>query len=288
MANRLSDVDWFMWNGIKSTTYGIHVLNQPTFTSPKERYSSVSVPGKAGSLIVTEGDNIYENVIISVNCICDDIFWQTHDYDIYGYVSGNGFSTKDILRTYLSGTGNLTFPLMHQDDMHDLPIRRDFYKARLLNQIDFGQVVAGNPHRTFQLTFECEPFVYLEWGNVEQQLVLVGYDESQNPIYQHDFPNEGNMHAKPTLAIISSGVPIQLRSIKYGTGELLQVMDIAAIPASTIYYIDCDVKTVYSSDNVLLTGYVSGDWLEIPVGTGIIQQIGETAWTSVYPHYRRV
>lgn len=37
MANKLSDIDWFRWNGVKCTEYGLHVLEQPTLLRPKER-----------------------------------------------------------------------------------------------------------------------------------------------------------------------------------------------------------------------------------------------------------
>ena len=276
MANKLSDVDWFMWNGIKSTTYGIHVLNQPKYTSPKERYSSITIPGRSGSFIVTEGNDIYENITISVTCICDDVFLQTHDYDIYGYTSGHGFSTKDILRTYLSGSGKLTFPHMCRQ------WRSDYYKARLANQIDFDQVVAGNPHRTFQLNFDCEPYAYLDWGDVGQDAAEVNWTIS--------FFNEGNVPAKPLIRVISDGTPIELSSYPINNPSNERRMRIEGIADNVAYWIDCDSKIVYDeSDPVnLMTGYVSGDWLELPTGGSQIKQTGLSHGTVVYPRYRRI
>lgn len=282
MANRLSDVDWFMWNGIKSTTYGIHVLDQPTFTSPKERYSSITIPGRSGSFIVTEGNDIYENITISVKCIVDDIFWQTHDYDIYGYYSGQGFSTKDILRTYLNGNGKLTFPHMHQDNSEGIPIRRDYYKARVSNQIDFNQVVAGNPHRTFQINFDCEPYAYLGWGDVGQDLV-----ENGGIV---DFANEGNVPSKPLIRIVSAGEPITLTAYDRPNGNVTGVMTIAERPDWYAMWIDCDAKVAYdeSTPVQLMTGFVSGDWLQLSTGTAPLHQTGTSHSTIVYPRYRRI
>ena len=54
MANKLSDIDWFRWNGVKCTEYGMHVLEQPTLLSPKERMEFETVPGRSGSLTLTE------------------------------------------------------------------------------------------------------------------------------------------------------------------------------------------------------------------------------------------
>lgn len=51
----LSDIDWFEWNGVKCTEYGMHVLSQPVHIRAAERASTVSIPGRSGSLTLFEG-----------------------------------------------------------------------------------------------------------------------------------------------------------------------------------------------------------------------------------------
>ena len=46
--------DWFEWNDVRCTEYGIHVLEQPPLTLPNERATFVDVPGRSGSLTVLE------------------------------------------------------------------------------------------------------------------------------------------------------------------------------------------------------------------------------------------
>ena len=53
IIHSLSDIDWFEWNGVKCTQYGMHVLQQPSFIRPAERAEYVEIPGKAGSLSVS-------------------------------------------------------------------------------------------------------------------------------------------------------------------------------------------------------------------------------------------
>ena len=40
--------DWFEWNEVRCTEYGIHVLEQPVLTLPNERATFVDVPGRSG------------------------------------------------------------------------------------------------------------------------------------------------------------------------------------------------------------------------------------------------
>ncbi len=57
--------DWFSWNGVKCTEYGIHVLEQPPPTIPLERVSCTSVPGRPGSLTILEGEAVYDDMTLS-------------------------------------------------------------------------------------------------------------------------------------------------------------------------------------------------------------------------------
>ena len=52
--------DWLIWNGVNSLDYGMHALAQPSFTTPKERLSTVNVPGRSGALTITEGDGVFD------------------------------------------------------------------------------------------------------------------------------------------------------------------------------------------------------------------------------------
>ena len=56
--------DWFEWNGVKCTTMGIHVTEQPPITLPAERATFTNVPGKAGSMTTIEADDIYDDMIL--------------------------------------------------------------------------------------------------------------------------------------------------------------------------------------------------------------------------------
>ena len=114
--------DWFSWNGMKCTEHGIHVLEQPPITFPAERATFTNVPGRSGSLTTLEGDDVYDDLILTAQCMISD--------------PGN-------IHAIANRPGG-------------------FYYARIVNQIPFEKILRGNPHRSFAVNFRCKPFWYQE------------------------------------------------------------------------------------------------------------------------------
>ena len=126
-------MDWFEWNGIRCTQYGIHVLEQPPVTIPSERVTFTDVPGRSGSLTQLEGDDVYDDMVLTATCLIADP------------------SRIPEIAAWLRGSGTVTFA-NRQDG---------FYHARVVNQIPFEKILRGNPHRSFAINFRCKPFWYL-------------------------------------------------------------------------------------------------------------------------------
>ena len=84
--------DWFSWNGKKCTEYGIHVLEQPPITIPAERATFTDVPGRPGSLTTLEGDDVYDDLILTAQCMISDPSsgqqYQGWDADCFSCNSG--------------------------------------------------------------------------------------------------------------------------------------------------------------------------------------------------------
>ena len=81
--------DWFEWNGRRCTEYGIHVLEQPPLTLPNERATFVDVPGRSGSLTVLEGDAVYDDLVLTAQCIVEN---PARYAEIAAYLKGGGES----------------------------------------------------------------------------------------------------------------------------------------------------------------------------------------------------
>lgn len=125
--------DWFEWSGIRCTQYGIHVLEQPPVTIPSERVTFTDVPGRSGSLTQLEGDDVYDDIVLTATCQIADP------------------SRIPEIAAWLRGSGTVTFANR----------QGGYYHAHVVNQIPFEKILRGNPHRSFAINFRCKPFWYL-------------------------------------------------------------------------------------------------------------------------------
>jgi phage-related protein len=56
---------YFIWNNVDSRSMGLVVTSYPPIIRPPERIIQQTIPGRAGSVILTEGANVYEAYIKS-------------------------------------------------------------------------------------------------------------------------------------------------------------------------------------------------------------------------------
>ena len=158
--------DWFSWNGVKCTEYGLHVLEQPPITIPAERATFTNVPGRPGSLTTLEGDDVYDDLILTAQCMIPDP------------------GSIRTIASYLKGSGKVAFA--------NRP--GGFYSARIVNQIPFEKILRGNPHRSFAVNFRCQPFWYPE--NVPVETLTASPSLLINP---------GSVYSEPTITVYGSG-----------------------------------------------------------------------------------
>ena len=125
--------DWFEWNGVRCTEHGIHVSEQPPVTLPSERATFTNVPGRSGSLTTLEGNEVYDDLLLTATCFISDP------------------SRIPDIAAWLRGSGTVTFANR----------QGGFYHARIVNQISFEKILRGNPHRSFAVNFRCQPFWYM-------------------------------------------------------------------------------------------------------------------------------
>ena len=158
--------DWFEWNGIRCTAYGIHVSEQPAITTPSERVTYTNVPGRPGSLTTLEGEDVYDDMVLTVICFLSDP------------------SQIPAIVAWLKGSGTVTFANR----------QGGFYYARVANQISFEKILRGNPHREFSINFRCKPFWHAE--NVESIMLTESGTFISNP---------GSVYSEPIITVNGSG-----------------------------------------------------------------------------------
>ena len=160
--------DYIIWKGINSRTIGITVTDLPEIILPEERVTFTDIPGLSGSLVQTEGVDVYKDITLAVKCYCPD---PTP-------------AAVAAIAAYFRGSGRL-----------ELPNRPDgYYEARVVNQIAFAKILRGNKPRTFTVNFRCKPMLHLYEGETEQ--TVSSGDFLHNPT---------GVQAKPLIMITGSG-----------------------------------------------------------------------------------
>ncbi len=158
--------DYFLWNGVDCRTYGIHVSEQPPITIPVERSTQTNVPGRPGSLTQLEGEDVYDDMILTATCFISDP------------------AQIPPVAAWLKGSGTVTFANR----------MGGYYKARIANQIPFEKVLRGNPHCTFAVNFRCYPFFYAD--SVADITVTTSGTVITNP---------GSIYSEPRITVYGSG-----------------------------------------------------------------------------------
>lgn len=164
--------DWFEWNGVRCTEYGIHVTEQPSIIRPSERVTFTNVPGRNGALTTLEGDDVYDDFILPISCTISDI------------------SRLPDICAWLKGAGTLKLAAR----------LGGFYYARLANQIELTKVLRNHKNRVFTLNFRCKPFWYFD-PEADKQIQpsagsTSGYVTMTNP---------GNVASEPIITVTGSG-----------------------------------------------------------------------------------
>ena len=158
--------DWFLWNGRRCTELGIRVIEQPPITIPSERATFTDVPGRSGSLTVLEGDAVYDDMMLTAQCVIVDP------------------ARIPEIAAYLRGSGTVTFANR----------QGGFCYARIVNQIPFEKILRGNPHRSFAVNFRCKPF----WYQADVQPITLTASGSF-------IMNPGSVFSEPVITVYGSG-----------------------------------------------------------------------------------
>ena len=257
---QLSDIDWFEWNGVKSTAYGMHVLTQPNFLSPLERAEYVTVPGRSGSLTILEGEDVYDDINLSCSCVIDDPFGSVT-------VSGKTGQRIPMIMGWLKGNGEVKFA--NRTD--------GYYKARIANQISFDKAVQGNPHRLVSVQFRCQSFFYLDSGKT-----ATTYSASTNTL-----TNPGNISSAPLITVNKANNQ-NTGTIMCGGSTMIITFAEDGLDTISSIILDCEAKVAYTLDNGVykLRGTrVQGDWLRIPSGVSYLD-LSNVSSVSVTPRWR--
>lgn len=157
---------WFIWNNMNSSAMGLWISRLPKITRANERYDTVEIPGRAGSLILLEGEDVYDSYV--KECVV-----QTRR---------NNPLIPQIL-DWLRGDGSLVFS--NESEY--------MYKGRIAAEVSFDKV--SNDLVQAKIPFFVEPFKQRRYP--DKDIVTL---TASGTIY-----NPGNVASPPVVSIVASG-----------------------------------------------------------------------------------
>lgn len=168
---------WFNWKNRNSYAEGLWISKLPKITRAKERYQEVTIPGRAGSLMLLEGDDVYESYVKESTVICP-----------------NNRSVQKYLE-WLRGSGEVIFS--NEPDF--------VYEARIANEVEFERV--GNSLLQAKVKFFVQPYKHRR--HPEGDTILIA---TASTIY-----NPGNVASRPQVTVNgSSSVTIAGQTMTFG------------------------------------------------------------------------
>lgn len=245
--------DYFGWKGQQSTNYGVHMLTPPSIITPKERVESIEVPGRSGTLTMTQGEDVYDALSLSITCIIHELYNEAGEYlppKIAGWLKGSGAFT--------------------------IPQRSDgFYKGRIVNQLSFERILRNHPHRLFSVELQCEPYFYYTSGHIWQD---VGEDTK--------FTNPGNVASKPTFRVKGTSGYI-VTPYNYMIINDISDLDYLTIDCEAKVAYKGEVGST-TNPMTLANDRIGGDWIEFPTGEHYITKQGDLSEVIMLPRWRCV
>ena len=162
---------FFIWKNADCRSIGITLPAPPQIIRGEERVSHVTIPGRAGELTLTEGDNIYQSYIQTVT------------------IQGRGaYRMREILN-WLKGDGYVTFG--------GEPDRRQ--KARVIGAVSMNRHSKNTDYWTGEVQFYCEPL---------KELLMPAATEITSS--GSTVVNAGDVKSRPKITATASGTSMTI------------------------------------------------------------------------------
>lgn len=238
---------WLEFGGVKSTTLGVIMREEPVISSPVMRVdSNTAIPGRSGKVIITDG--CFEPVTITFKLAC---LATANMHDI---------------RAWLAGTGDL---VIGDDPTHvwkDAAIVKEHkytYKARTTSA-------------EFDVTFQCDPFRRLKTENS----ITVRYSRNAQ-----SFSGQGDVPSYPLLRVDGNGdaAALTINGIVLKVNIRSGVPLYIDCDAKLAYTYDSTDSMVYAGTSVVLD---SGAWPELVPTTNSITMANSITSVTIAPKWR--
>ena len=157
---------YFIWKNINCLNMHTHLRTAPSIIRPEERTEQITIPGRSGQLTLTEGEDVFESYIQTVNLT---VIGAEHVREV---------------EKWLAGAGEVTFspqPNLKQN-------------ARVIGAVTLERISRNMDRWSGDVQFYCDPIKHLRES---QDITLTEYGAA--------IMNPGDLAAKPMITITGSG-----------------------------------------------------------------------------------
>ena len=159
---------WFIWKGKNSLgDFGLWIGKLPKRIRPEERHEEIEIPGRAGSLLMLEGDDVYSSYTTEMTVIARNSI------------------NVDRIAEWLRGSSELVLST-------DINKCR---KARIVGEVAFERI--GNDLQQAVIPFLFQPFRRSRLPVTTDRVTITGSSAS--------IINPGDVASKPIVRITGSG-----------------------------------------------------------------------------------
>ena len=250
---------WFNWKGKNSHASGLWVSRLPKTVIPSERVKTVTIPGRAGSLNLQEGEDVYDGYKKEIQVVCINDVVTTE------------------LQNWLRGSGDL---IVSNDS-------RFAYEGRVAGVVEFARL--GNCLSQATIPFWVQPFK--KAVNEEQ------YQETISATAT--IVNPGHIASKPKLTLTGTGAleiacgGTQMVFTHRPDGLVvdcdaqIMVATAQAYDSSAYYYRGDYMKIIESGVPVLYRITVGGigsaaEWERVGVAPTVFEYLWPGEWSGEY------
>ena len=156
----------FTWNGSSCRDKGIFLKSMPELVKPEERVENITIPGRAGDLTQTEGTDVYNSYIITIQLV---VYTKAAVIEAESWLRGDGYLT-----------------LCNESDKKQ--------RARVTGAVTFTKHSRNTDWWEGEVQFYCQPLKQL----VTETAIEVTTSGSS-------ITNPGDVEARPRITITGSG-----------------------------------------------------------------------------------
>ena len=232
---------YFIFKGRDCREMGIWLTGPLPIIRPEERVEHVQIPGRAGDLTRTEGEDIYNSYIHTAEI---HVPQGIHVRNVYDWLRGEGWLTSS-----------------------SEPDRRQM--ARVIGAITLDKVSKNLDIWRGTAQFYCQPLKQLLW---EEKVTISAAGT---------VTNNGDVPAKPLYKITagSTGTVVLTVSRTVGSSTSSETITITGVGSGSVVYVDSELMEVLNyTGAVSLAPYASGDFPLLRPGDNSISGSG---WASI-------